>query len=321
MAEQHNTTLSSSVFVVIFAFQALAGMGINAFIVVASCMAWFKKKGMNSNEKILLFLGCFRFWYLCATWIYLIISVLFPQNLLDTGISLTFAIFLCFLSSSNLWTSTCLYAFYLMKIANFRHHFFIYLKARIDRIVPWLLLSSVVLSLLNCSPFLKVIDEENRTSPNFTTQGIFWKTNEEIRKHFNSIISICTCGFSMAFILVTLFAFFLLFSLCRHKHKMQTSSTRSLSMGAHIKAMKSLLSFFFTFSIHYILLISTVYYSSKENFLMLLLLVLQYAFPVIHSLILIFSNPRLERIALRILPCAKCEECARQPTETPMLCS
>ncbi|POI28816.1 hypothetical protein CIB84_007434 [Bambusicola thoracicus] len=321
MAEQLNTTSSSSTFVVVFAFQALAGMGINAFIVAVSCMAWCKKKSMNSNEKILLFLGCFRFWYLCATWIYLIVSVLFPQTLLDTGVSLTFAIFLCFLNSSNLWTSTCLYAFYLIKIANFRHCFFIYLKARIDRVVPWLLLSSVVLSLLNCSPFLEVIDEERRSSPNFTTQGIFWKTNEGIRKHFNSIVSTCTAGFSVAFLLVTFFAFFLLFSLCRHKHKMQTTSTRSLSVDAHIKAMKSLLSFFFTFSIHYILLISTVYYSSKENLLTLFLLVLQYAFPVVHSLILIFSNPKLERIALRIQPCAKCKDCARQPTETLMLCS
>uniref|UniRef100_A0A8C9LD09 Taste receptor type 2 n=1 Tax=Pavo cristatus TaxID=9049 RepID=A0A8C9LD09_PAVCR len=280
---------------------ALAGMWINAFIVAVSCMAWFKKKSMNSIEKILLFLGCFRFWYLCTTWIYLIISVLFPRHLLDIGISLTFAILLCFLNCSNLWTSACLYAFYCIKIANFRHHFFIYLKAKIDRIVPWLLLSSVVLSLLSCSPFLEAANEEHSTSTNFTTHGIFWKVNKEIREHLSTIVLICTFGFSMAFIMVTFSALLLLFSLCRHMHKMQTSSARSLSMDAHIKAMKSLLSFFCMYSINYIVLISTVYYSNEENLLTLLLLVLQYAFPVIHSLILIFSNPKLERIARRIL--------------------
>uniref|UniRef100_A0A669R391 Taste receptor type 2 n=1 Tax=Phasianus colchicus TaxID=9054 RepID=A0A669R391_PHACC len=310
MAEQHgyNTTSSANAFVVVFTVQALAGMWINSFIVAESCKAWFKKKSMNSNEKILLFLGCFRFWYLCTTWIYIIISVFFPQHLLHTGTSLTFAIFLCFLNSSNLWTSACLYAFYCIKIANFRHHFFIYLKAKIDRIVPWLLLSSVVLSLLNCSPFLQVTDEENSTSTNFTTHGIFWKVNEEIREHFSTIVLICTFGFSMAFIMVIFSAFLLLFSLCRHKHKMQNSSARSLSTAAHIKAMKSLLSFFFIYCVNYIILISTVYYNNENNLLTLLLLVLQYAFPVVHSLILIFSNPKLERIVLRILPCAhSCE--------------
>ncbi|XP_015715419.1 taste receptor type 2 member 8-like [Coturnix japonica] len=324
MAEQHeyNVTLSINTFVVVFTLQALAGMGINAFIVAVSCMAWFKKKSMNSNEKILLFLGCFRFWHLCATWIYMIISALFPQLLSSTSTSLAFAIFLCFLNSSNLWTSACLYGFYCIKIANFRHHFFIYLKARIDRIVPWLLLSSVLLSLLNCSPFLEVIDEENSgTSTNFTTHGLFWKLNQEIREHFNTIISVTASGFSMAFIMVIFSASLLLFSLCRHKYKMRSSSARSLCVDAHIKAMKSLLSFFFTYSINYIILISTVNYNSEKNLLTLLLLVLQYAFPVLHSLILIFSNPRLERIVLRILPCAKCKDCTRQPTETMMLCS
>ncbi|XP_072189254.1 taste receptor type 2 member 9-like [Excalfactoria chinensis] len=324
MAEQHeyNTTISTNTFVVVFTFQALAGMGINAFIVAVSCMAWFKKKSMNSNEKILLFLGCFRFSYLCVTWIYMFFSALFPQTLSSTPISLAFAIFLCFLNASNLWTSACLYGFYCIKIANFRYHFFIYLKAKIDRIVPWLLLSSVVLSLLNCSPFLEVVDEENSgTSTNFTTHGMFWKVNKEIRKHFSTIILVCTSGFSMAFIMVTFSAFLLLFSLCRHKYKMRTSSARNLCVDAHIKAMKSLLSFFFTYSINFIILMSTVNYKGENNLLTLFLLVLHYAFPVAHSLILIFSNPKLERIALRILLCAKCKDCTRQPTGTPMLCS
>ncbi|XP_052549277.1 taste receptor type 2 member 40-like [Tympanuchus pallidicinctus] len=320
MAEQqwYKRTLPGNAFLIIFTLQVLAGMCINSFLVAASCMEWFKKKSMNSIEKILLFLGAFRFWYLCTSWIYLFISVLFPQHLLGTGMSLAFAIFLCFLNSSNFWTSSCLYAFYCIKIANFRHRFFTYLKAKIDRIVPWLLLSSVVLSLLNCSPFLEVTGEKNT---NFTTHGIFWEVNKEIREHFRTIVFICTLGFSMAFIMVTCSAFLLLFSLCSHKHRMQNSSARSLSMDAHIKAMKSLLSFFFFYCINYIILMSTVYYNNTNNLPTLLLLVLQYAFPVVHSLILIFSNPKLERIVLRFLPCAKCKDCTRQPTKTSMLCS
>ncbi|XP_065587144.1 taste receptor type 2 member 7-like [Cyrtonyx montezumae] len=310
MGEQHghNATSPSSAFVAVFTLQALAGMCINAFIVAVSCTAWRRKKSLNSNEKILLSLGCFRFLYLCNTWLYTIISVFFPQLHFGKAVIFTFAIFPIFLYSSDLWMSACLFAFYCLKIANFRHHLFIYLKARVDRIVPWLLLSSVLLSLVICSPLFTAIDVGRSTRLNATSNWIFWELNEEIKKHFNTVFFISTSGFSMSFLIVAISAFLLLFSLCRHKHKMQNSSTSSLSTEAHIKAMKSLLSFFFTYTMNYIALISSLYYS-REKTLTLVLLVLEYAFPIAHSLILICSSPRLERIALRILPCATCKGC------------
>ncbi|XP_065587145.1 taste receptor type 2 member 9-like [Cyrtonyx montezumae] len=310
MGEQHghNATSPSSAFVAVFTLQALAGMCINAFIVAVSCTAWRRKKSLNSNEKILLSLGCFRFSYLCIIWVYIIISMLFPQHHLGMAIIYMFAIFPIFLYSSDIWTTACLYAFYCLKIANFRHHLFIYLKARVDRIVPWLLLSSMLLSLVICSPLFTAIDVGSSTRLNATFQGTFWEVNEEIRKDFNVVFLTSISGLSMAFIIVTISAFLLLFSLCRHKHKMQNSSTSSFSTEAHIKAMKSLLSFFFTYTMNYIALTSSLYYSS-EKILTLVLLVLQYAFPIAHSLILICSSPRLERIALRILPFATCKGC------------
>ncbi|NXC50413.1 TA2R7 protein, partial [Penelope pileata] len=314
MEDQHdnNGTAFNNVFMVVFTFQALAGMWINGFIVAVSCMAWFKKRSLNSNEKILLVLGCLRFWFLCITWIYVIISTFFPSYFSDWGIIQMFVAFLCFLNSSNVWTSACLYVFYCIKIANFRNNFFVHLKVKIDRIVPWLLLGSVVLSLAYCIPLLDITDGGNRNNLSSIFQGNFWQVNDEIRKHFFYIYSVCTFGFSVAFIVVIFSAFLLLFSLWRHKHQMQTSSARSLSVDAHVRAMKSLLSFFFIYSINYVSFLSALFYESKEDFLTVFLLLLQYAFPVVHSLVLIFSSPKLKKIVLRILSCAKCRDCVRQ---------
>ncbi|OXB53896.1 hypothetical protein ASZ78_001390 [Callipepla squamata] len=310
MGEQqgHNATSNSTASVAVFTLQALAGMCINAFIVATSCTVWLRKKSLSSSEKIMQLLGCFRFMYMCSAWIYIILSTLFPEHHFGMAIIFTFAIFPTFLYYSDLWTSACLYAFYCLKIANFRHHLFIYLKARADRIVPWMLLSSVVMSLVNCSPFFKIIDVVNNASINSTSLETVRRVNEELRKYFITVFFVSTSGFSMAFLIVTTSAFLLFFSLCRHKHKMQTSSASSLSMEAHIKAMKSLLSFFFSYTVNYIILILSQYYSSKKN-LSLAFSALQYSFPVIHSLILICSSPRLARIALRILPCATCKGC------------
>ncbi|NXJ16679.1 T2R41 protein, partial [Odontophorus gujanensis] len=214
-------------------------------------------------------------------WIYIIISTLLPQYHLGMTISIAFVIFLNFLYTSDLWTSACLYAFYCLKIANFRHHLFIFLKARVDRIVPWMLLSSVFMSLVICSPFFTVMDVGSSTRLNTTSQGTFWEVNEELRKHFNTVFFISISGLSMAFLIATISAFLLLFSLCRHKHKMQNSSVSSISTVAHIKAMKSLLSFFFIYSMNYITLISSQYYSSDIN-LTAFLTALHYAFPIFH---------------------------------------
>ncbi|NXI63989.1 TA2R9 protein, partial [Anseranas semipalmata] len=309
---QFNVSSYDTIIIVVITFQAFAGMWINAFIVAVSCAAWVKKKSFNSNEKILLFLGCSRFWFLCLTWIYTTASTFFPGNHYISAIPQIFAPLLCFSNSCNLWISACLYVFYCIKIANFRHIFFIYLKVKIDRIVPWLLLGSMFLSLVSCSPIFDINGGVSCSNLSSTSLGHFWKVNEKMNQHFFALFFINGIGFSMAFMIVVFSAFLLLFSLWRHKRKMQTSSVTNLSMDAHIKAMKSLLSFFLIYGINFICLILTLIYTSREkNPLTFLLLVLQYAFPAIHSLILIFSSPKLEKTVLRILPCVKWKLCIR----------
>ncbi|XP_032040396.1 taste receptor type 2 member 125-like [Aythya fuligula] len=308
--QQFNATSYDITIMVVITLQAFAGMWINAFIVAVSCLTWVKKKSFNSSEKILLFLGCSRFWFLCVTWAYTITSTLFHWQTYIRRVPRIFAPLLCISNSFNLWFSTCLYVFYCIKIANFRYIFFIYLKVKIDRIVPWLLLGSVVLSLVMCSPVFDSTNQVSCCNLNSTSLEYFRKLNEKINKQYSSIFYICGFGFSVAFIIVIFSALLLLFSLWRHKSKMQTSSAKDLSMDAHIKAMKSLLSFFIIYGINFICLILTMIYPSREkNPMTFLFLVLQYTFPSVHSLILIFSSPKLEKIVLRILPCVKRKLC------------
>uniref|UniRef100_A0A8B9QV46 Taste receptor type 2 n=1 Tax=Anas platyrhynchos TaxID=8839 RepID=A0A8B9QV46_ANAPL len=284
--KQFNATSYDITVMLVITLQAFAGMWINAFIVAVSCLTWVKKKSFNSSEKILLFLGCSRFWFLCVIWAYTITSMIFHWQTFISGVTPIFSLLLCFSNSSNMWASACLYVFYCVKIANFRHIFFIYLKVKIDRIVPWLLLASVVLSLVMW------VATSVPTPLDMST-----KVNEEMSKQYSPVLYICSFGFSIAFMIVIFSALLLLFSLWRHKCKMQTSSAKDLSMDSHIKAMKSLLSFFIIYGINFTCLILTMIYTSREkNPMTFLLLVLQYAFPSVHSLILIFSSPKLEKI-------------------------
>ncbi|NWR32695.1 TA2R9 protein, partial [Tachuris rubrigastra] len=301
--EQFNITAYDATAVAVITLEAFAGMWINAFIVSVICIAWVKKNSVNSNEKILLVVGSSRFWYLCISWLYSFLSITYPHSLYVHPTLQLFVSIQSFLSHSSLWFSACLCVFYCIKIANFRNSFFIYLKVKIDRMVPWLLLGSVLFSLVIGIIAYEIADQVHCNNRNSTGRGSFWKASIKMDKHFFPSFFITGFGYAVSFMAVTFSALFLLFSLWKHKRNMETNSMKDLSMDAHIKAMKCILSFFVMYSINFAcLVLNMVYVTKKGSPMIFLILVFQYAFPGVHSLILIFGNPKLEKTLLRILP-------------------
>ncbi|NXG20536.1 T2R41 protein, partial [Grallaria varia] len=309
---QFNVTAYDTTSVAIMTLQAFAGMWINAFIVSVISMAWIQKEALNSNEKILLFLGCSRFWYLFISWFYYFLSILYPRSLyVHPTLQLVVSI-QGFFDSSNLWVSASLCVFYCIKIANFSNNFFIYLKVKTDRIVSWLLLASVLFSLVIGIVAYDITDKVHCNNRNSTGRGSFWKASIKMDKHFFPSFFLTGFGYAISFTAVIFSALLILFSLWRHIHNMQTNSLKDFSMDVHIKAMKSILSFLVMYSINFAsLILKMVYVTKKGSPVMFLLLVFQYAFPGVHSLILIFSNPKLEKTLLRILPYVKFRVCMR----------
>ncbi|NXE91668.1 TA2R9 protein, partial [Menura novaehollandiae] len=311
-AQQSNVTSFGVMTVAIITLETFAGMWINSFIVSVLCIAWIKRKSLNSNDKILLLLGCFRFLYLCFSWAYSFLSIIYPNYLYVHPTHELLLSISNFFDCSTLWVSACLCGFYCIKIVNFRNRFFMYLKGKIDRIVPWLLLGSVLLSLVISSFLYDIVDKAQCNSRRSTGQGNFLKVSGKMDDVFFGIYFIYGFGFVTSFMAVISSVLLLLFSLWRHKCKMQTNSMKNLSMDAHIKAMKSILSILVMYSINFLFVTLTLIPSRKEeNPMMFLIYVFLYAFPGVHSIILIFSNPKLKKTLLRILSCVKCKVCMR----------
>ncbi|XP_041346079.1 taste receptor type 2 member 10-like, partial [Pyrgilauda ruficollis] len=153
-----------------------------------------------------------------------------------------------------------------------------------------------------------LIETLQRNNLTFTSQENFWEARIKMDKHIFLSFFLTGFGYAVSFTVVIFSAVFLLFSLWRHKRRMQTNSMKDLSMDAHIRAMKSILSFLVMYSINFVCLILTIIYATKkENIMTLLILMYLCAFPGVHSLILIFSNPKLEKALLKILSWVKCE--------------
>ncbi|NWZ89223.1 TA2R7 protein, partial [Nesospiza acunhae] len=304
--QQSNATSYGAMALAIITLEAFVGMWINAFIVCVLCIAWVKKKALNSNEKILLLLGCSRISFLCFAWIHHFLSKIFPNFLHVQTILQLLALFGTSFNYSNLWVSACLCGFYCIKIANFRNSFFIYLKVKIDRMVPWLLLGSEILALAMVIVTYVLNETLQKNNITSTCQENFWEVTIRKDKHLFSSHFLAGLVFAASFMVVNFAAVFLLFSLWRHKRMMETNSMKDLSMDAHIRAMKSVLSFLVMYSINFVCLILTILYDKKkENIMTLLTYIYLYAFPGVHSLILIFSNPKLEKALLKILSCVK----------------
>ncbi|XP_031960898.1 taste receptor type 2 member 9-like [Corvus moneduloides] len=310
--QQSNVTSYGATTLAIISLEAFAGMWINAFLVCVLCIAWVKKKTLNSNEKILLLLGCSRFWNLCISWVYSFLLIIYPNYLYVQPTCKFLLSTQNFCYCSSLWFSACLCVFYCIKIANFRNRFFIYLKVKIDRIVPWLLLGSGLSALAVGITSYDIADIQLSNNRNYNRQGYVLKLTNKTDEHFFHVYFIYGFGFVTSFTAVISSALLLLFSLWRHKCKMQKNSINSLSMDAHIKAMKSILSFLVMYSINFAFLILSLISSTKEEkhvvFLSLLFL---YAFPSFHSLTLILSNPKLEKTLIRILSYVRCKVCMK----------
>ncbi|NXK64619.1 TR110 protein, partial [Sylvietta virens] len=306
--QQYNVTSYGATTVAIITLEAFAGMWINAFILCVLGIGWIKKKTLNSNEKILLLLGCSRFWYLGISWVYSFLLIIHPYCFCDPLLLEFLAGIQSFFDCSNIWVSACLCVFYCIKIASFRNTFFIYLKVKIDKIVPWLMLASVLLAFIFSILVYHISNETQCSHRNYSSQGYYLKHIIRVDEHLVPIFLFIGFVFSTSLTAVLFSAVFLIFSLWRHKHTMQTNAMNSLSMDAHIKAMKSVLSFLVMYSINFILFILTLIYArKKENHVAFLIFAFLYAFPGVHSLILIFSCPKLEKKMLRILSCTKCK--------------
>ncbi|KAM7028027.1 taste receptor type 2 member 9-like [Passerculus sandwichensis] len=306
--QQSNGTSYGAMALAIITLEVFAGMWINAFIVCVLCIAWVKKKTLNSNEKILLLLGCSRISFLCDAWLYHFLSKIFPNFPHFQTILKVLASIATSFNYSNLWISACLCGFYCIKIANFRNSFFIYLKVKIDRMVPWLLLGTGILALAMISVTYVLKETLQKNNITFICQENFWEVTIRKDKHHFPFHFLAGLVFAASFLVVTFSAVSLLFSLWRHKRTMQTNSMKDLSMDAHIRAMKSVLSFLVMYSINFVCLILTIIYDTKkDNIMTLLIYIYLHAFPGVHSLILIFSNPKLEKALLKFLSCVRWE--------------
>nr|XP_056712816.1 taste receptor type 2 member 40-like [Euleptes europaea] len=304
-----NSSLSSIIFLVFSALEALVGMGLNALIAVVSCTHGMKNRQLKCVDKILTALGVSRFCQLSIFIVKIIWMTISSTNFEMTRMYHLVKGTIWFLTSICFNFSACLCFFYCVKIANFRHRLFIHLKMEISRLVPWMLLVSVFASLANTFPFfhgLYSITCKNNTG--YGTSGN--QTLEDLTLETNLVylFVFCGTGFSVAFSMSITLSGLLLFSLWRHTHLMQNGSTSfsDLSMAAHFKAVKTIMLLLIVDSVNFVgLMILLSNRFSERTPINQLVTIVVFVCPTVQSQIMIWGNPKLKKAFTRVIDCIR----------------
>ncbi|NWV30649.1 T2R40 protein, partial [Grantiella picta] len=214
-----------------------------------------------------------------------------------------------FLNCSSLWFGAWLSVFYCIKVASFTQSFFIWLKQRIPRLMPWMLLTSWLCSFVTATPFAWELQRvhDNFTVPLSKTNTSAMRTTRKDSLTF--LLYLCEASTALPLILSIFSSVLLIRSLCVHTRQMQNNASgfRDPSLEAHMKAIKSVCSFLVLYIIYFIsvrLLLHNGF--SPLNIGASACVAVMAACPAGHTVVLIWSNPKFQELPAIIWHHATC---------------
>ncbi|KAJ6653607.1 hypothetical protein lerEdw1_009041 [Lerista edwardsae] len=135
---------------IIFGMVCIASLLGNGFIRVVNSHSWFQSWKLVPCDLLLTCLSIFRFLMQCATlwgqYTYITSPMDYTCGYAWKGVGLVWMYF----TLANFASTTCLTVFYCVKVTTFAHPLFLWLKSRIDWLVPYMLVMSVIV-FFNCS--------------------------------------------------------------------------------------------------------------------------------------------------------------------------
>uniref|UniRef100_A0A4X2L2Q9 Taste receptor type 2 n=1 Tax=Vombatus ursinus TaxID=29139 RepID=A0A4X2L2Q9_VOMUR len=283
----------------------LTGIVGNLLIMTVNCRTWIKSKNLSSFDMILSSLSITRCICLCLICLHLLLNLIFLESECPKFMSMIILITWLFLDSCSLWIVTLLNIFYCVKIANFNHSLFLWLKRNLSLKTPWLLLacllvpvsSNFLFILFSKTPNLIGSAEENaRNSTMVHTSGSF----------FLVVVSL-GLSFSLQFVINLVSCSMLISSLRRHIQEMQknASSFWNPQTEAHIGAMKVMIYFLILYVPYSIAQLITFFpsFGIKNHWIKGIVTMLNCTYSPGHTILIILLHPKLKARIKNILWC------------------
>ncbi|XP_077202618.1 taste receptor type 2 member 104-like [Paroedura picta] len=199
-------------------------------------------------------------------------------------------------------SDTALNVFYCLKITTFAWPPFLWLKARIDRLMPRLLaMPCIVYVVFSLPSYIAYLKQGQCLTPTGNTTEKRNPKTDQVREMLAPVQLTLP---ALCFVLCSAACILLFISLWRHTRNLKKNGldVRDLSTRAHLNVMKSLLGFLLFFVAYFVTI--NVAFSCDFRFsdpAHLISYIVLSSYPSVHSIILIATNPRLKEMCVHIL--------------------
>ncbi|XP_068950506.1 taste receptor type 2 member 8-like [Petaurus breviceps papuanus] len=284
----------------------IVGIIGNGFLVIVNVSKLIQSKKLMCIELLLTCLGVSRLGLQILLTLQGIMSIFFASMYLKSIYGFLFLFIWMFLNSSSFWFATCLGIFYCLKISGFTHPYFLWLKFRVSKLVPWMLLGSLVISVITAVLCAYVWDSSLQSSTSWSNNvSLTGPCSERVIVNDVLLVNLILIFPLGLFVMctATLFA-----SLYIHTHRMQTGSSGlgNPSADAHIHALRTVITFFcFFISYFAALMVNLTFTVPFRSLWFFVLKDIMAAYPSGHSVIIILGNSKYQQSFRRILGLAK----------------
>ncbi|XP_034368407.1 taste receptor type 2 member 105 [Arvicanthis niloticus] len=278
-----------------------ASMGVlgNTFIATVNCMNWAKNKKLSKIGFLLIGLATSRIFIIWILTLDAYAKLFYRSKYLSNILNEIVSYMWMTVNHLTTWFATSLSIFYFLKIANFSHCIFLWLKRRTDKVFVFLLGCLLISWIISFSIFVKVMENNKMNHRNRTSEA-YW---EKMQFTINYVL--INIGVISLFMMTLTACFLLIISLWRHRRQMQSnvSGFRDINTEAHVKAIKFLISFIILFILYFIgVSIEIICIFIPENKLLFIFgFTTASAYPCCHSFILILTNSQLKQAFVKVL--------------------
>nr|XP_060632217.1 taste receptor type 2 member 7-like [Anolis sagrei ordinatus] len=268
----------------------------NGFIFIATVLQWLQKRKLSPCDFLLTCLSVSRLLTQLDCMV-----IYFTHLFKFSGRRNMLYFFWVFFDMASLWCVSWQSIFYCVKVINFPNSFLLWLKLRIDLLLSRLLGISMVIFMVSSLPstitFFKYKEPCNQTVTPLSIE-------EADRNMWFSFFPVQLTFTCINFIINIAATLLLLISLWRHVRNLRKNGTsvQDLNTQVHLKVMRPLLITLF----FYLLFIASVInlvsdFSHFRTELSLITEIILSIFPSGHSIILIWTNPKLKEMAAHML--------------------
>ncbi|XP_058385109.1 taste receptor type 2 member 16 [Diceros bicornis minor] len=281
-------------FMIVYVLESLTIILQSGLLVAVLGREWVQVKRLSAVDMILTSLGICHF---CLQWASMLNNFYsyFNPNYVFWYLSIAWD----FLNTLSFWLTSLLAVVYCVKISSFTHPIFLWLRWRILRLVPRLLLGSLLLSCVTliCSAVRNHIKIKMISMEHFPRNNTMIERLKMLLQKFT--LSQPTVVMIIPFLLFLASTILLMASLSQHLGQMQhhKAGHSNSSMKAHSTALRSLAIFLIFFTSYFLTIVisfvSILYDKSSWYWVWEAVI---YAIVSVQSTLLMLSSPMLKKV-------------------------